>query len=275
MRGGAALARDCENVGQSCRSDWRAIVGNCQGQYVTSRADTEISAAVSAMWAATEPKACTRIFRRVIATFEIDTFASGEVDLAHLDRTVFYAVEWGEAFRKFYMKSGLLRRDPIVEALKRRRTPFTWSDLRRDRTLGTLGSEALALCAKNGWTEGLAVPIPRGGQRFGLVTLACQRRDFRADEKSLLTMLMLGYHERLRNLAPKYGFAMPPVGLTRREIDCLQLIARGTTDRDIGRKLGISQTTAHEHCETAKKKLKVSTRAEAVAIAVSLAIVGP
>ena len=73
-----------------------------------------------------------------------------------------------------------LRRDPIVEAVKRRHTPFTWSDLRRDRTLGTLGSEALALCAQNGWTEGLAVPIPRGDRRFGLIAVACQRRDFHA-----------------------------------------------------------------------------------------------
>jgi two-component system nitrate/nitrite response regulator NarL len=60
-----------------------------------------------------------------------------------------------------------------------------------------------------------------------------------------------------------------------REIDCLRLIARGATDREVGRKLGISQSTAHEHFERAKKKLKVSSRAEAIAIAVSLAIVAP
>ena len=188
---------------------------------------------------------------------------------------MFYAVNWPEEFRKFYLHSGLMRRDPIVAALQRRRTPFTWSDLRRDRTLGTLGSEGLALCAENGWTEGLAVPIPRGGRRVGLITIACQRRDFDPDEKAQLTTLMLGFHERVRSLAPVHGFAAPPLGLTQREIECLRLIARGASDREIGRKLGIAQTTAHEHCETAKRKLKVSTRAEAVALAVSLAIIAP
>jgi DNA-binding CsgD family transcriptional regulator len=63
--------------------------------------------------------------------------------------------------------------------------------------------------------------------------------------------------------------------LTRREIEALRLIARGATDRDVARKLGISPSTAHEHFEKAKRKLKVSTRAEAIAIAVSLAIVAP
>jgi DNA-binding CsgD family transcriptional regulator len=86
-------------------------------------------------------------------------------------------------------------------------------------------------------------------------------------------MLSYCFHERLRNLVPKYGFAAPPVGLTKREIDALQLIARGATDRDVARKLGISPSTAHEHFEKAKRKLKVSTRAEAIAIAVSLAII--
>ena len=119
------------------------------------------------------------------------------------------------------------------------------------------------------------MPIPRGNLRFGLIGLTCRRNAFTATEKSLLTMLSLCVHERLRNLAPKHGFAIPPLGLTKREIDCLRLIARGATDRVVGKRLGISQSTAHEHVETAKKKLKVSTRAQAVAVAVSLAIVTP
>ena len=76
------------------------------------------------------------------------------------------------------------------------------------------------------------------------------------------------------NCAPRRN-SFTTCGLTKREIDCLRLIARGITDREVGKKLGISTSTAHEHFETAKKKLKASTRAEATAIAVSLAIVAP
>jgi LuxR family transcriptional regulator, quorum-sensing system regulator BjaR1 len=242
---------------------------------VHRQTDFDIANAVSAVSAAPDPKACSRIFRKAIAAFNIDTFACGEVDLTALERTVFYAVGWPDALRKLYVEAGLLQRDPLVESLKGNPAPFTWSELRKDQKLLAFGSKALRVFGENGWTEGFAVPIPRGNERFGLVSLACRRRVLHDDEKPLLAMLSYCFHERLRNLAPEHGFAIPPVGLTKREIDALRLIARGATDRDIAHKLGISPSTAHEHVEKAKGKLKVSTRAEAIAIAVSLAIVAP
>jgi LuxR family transcriptional regulator, quorum-sensing system regulator BjaR1 len=229
---------------------------------------------VSEILAAPDPQSGSRIYRKALATFDVDSFAVGEVDLSELERTVFYAIGWPDSFRKFYVEAGLVHRDPVVDALKHWHTPFTWSELRKDRKLSILGTEALQVLYDHGWTEGLGVPIPRGNLRFGLIGLACRRKAFTAIEKSLLTMLSLCFHERLRNLAPKHGFALPPLGLTKREIDCLRLIARGASDRVVGTKLGISQSTAHEHFETAKKKLKASTRAEAI-VAVSLAIVAP
>jgi LuxR family transcriptional regulator, quorum-sensing system regulator BjaR1 len=230
---------------------------------------------VSAILAAPDPQSCSRVYRRALAEFDVDSFAVGEVDLSALERTVFYSIGWPDSFRKFYVEAALVHRDPVVEGLRHRQAPFTWSELRRDRKLSILGTEALQVLYDNGWTEGLAVPIPRGNLRFGLIGLTCRRKAFTTTEKSLLTMLSLCAHERLRNLAPKHGFAIPPLGLTKREIDCLRLMARGATDRMVGKKLGISQSTAHEHFETAKKKLKASTRAETIALAVSLAIVAP
>jgi LuxR family quorum sensing-dependent transcriptional regulator len=229
----------------------------------------------SAILAAPDPKACSQIFKKAVATFQVDTFACGEVDLEVRERTVLYVIGWPESWRKFYMSSGLMQRDPLLDELPRRQTAFTWSELRLDRKLSVLGSEALQLIAQNGWTEGLAVPIPHGKHRCGLVSLACRRGPFSVEEKSLLTMLSLCFHNRLRNLASVHGFAMPPVGLSKREIECLKLIARGATDRSVAKELGVSLSTAHEFFEKAKKKLKVSTRAEAVAIAVALGIVSP
>jgi LuxR family transcriptional regulator, quorum-sensing system regulator BjaR1 len=191
------------------------------------------------------PNSARASIDKALATFDVDSFAVGEVDLSALERTVFYSIGWPDSWRKFYTESGLVQRDPVVEALKHRHTPFTWSELRKDRKLSILGTEALQVLYDHGWTEGLGVPIPRGNLRFGLIGLACRRKAFNATEKSLLTMLSLCFHERLRNLAPKHGFAIPPLGLTRREIECLRLIARGATDRVVGKKLGISQSTAH------------------------------
>ena len=96
------------------------------------RTDFDIANAVSAISAAPDPKACSRIFRKAIAAFKIDAFASGEVDLAAPERTVFYAIGWPDTWHKFYVGAGVILRDPVVNALKHRHGPFTWSELWRD-----------------------------------------------------------------------------------------------------------------------------------------------
>jgi len=52
--------------------------------------------------------------------------------------------------------------------------------------------------------------------------------------------------------------------LTPRELEVLQMLATGLTNRDIGRQLFISETTAKFHVGNILRKLGVSRRAEAV-----------
>jgi two-component system response regulator DevR len=55
--------------------------------------------------------------------------------------------------------------------------------------------------------------------------------------------------------------------LTDREREVLQLLARGMSNRDIGKKLFISETTAKFHVGNIMRKLQAARRAEAVYIA--------
>ena len=82
--------------------------------------DANIADSVSSLIIAPDPKACSKIFEEAIAPFDIDAFACGEVDLAELGRTDFYAITWPDDWRKFYMSSGTLERDPLLEALRYR-----------------------------------------------------------------------------------------------------------------------------------------------------------
>jgi DNA-binding NarL/FixJ family response regulator len=54
-----------------------------------------------------------------------------------------------------------------------------------------------------------------------------------------------------------------PGGLTRREVDVLQLAARGLTTRQIADRLVISPKTADHHIQHIYGKIDVSTRAAA------------
>ena len=227
----------------------------------------------TAIGTARTPAACARVFLDVLSPYGIDTFACGEIDTAVKERAVFFVIEWPKAWRDFYMNSGMLDRDPVVEGLGRQTAPFSWSELRADKRLSMVGREALLLVAEHGWTECLVVPIPRGGTRLGLVSLVGRRPPFSAEEKSVLALLSVSLHERVRELAPRHGFPVAPAGLTTREIECLALIARGHTDRDIGDVLGIAPATAREHFENARRKPKTGSRPETIAVAVSLGII--
>ena len=100
---------------------------------MSRRTDVNIANAVSAISAAPDPRACSRIFRKAVAAFKVNSFASGEVDLAVPERTVFYVIAWPDTYRRFYFGNGLNLRDPLLDALKGRHEPLTWSELQLDR----------------------------------------------------------------------------------------------------------------------------------------------
>ena len=214
-----------------------------------------------------------RVFRACIAPFGFVTYACGELDLGDRDRSVYYLVDWPEAWRSFYLKSKLIERDPVIDSLAYRHEPFTWTDLRRDRKFGTAGREALKLLAENGWVEGLVVPLPSGGGRVGLVSLVAREAKCDADARAYLSLASIGLHVCAKSLVAREPFAIRPAGLTDREIECVRLVAKGKSDAAVAQTLGVSRSTAHEFIEKAKRRLKAHTRMEMTAIAVALGIV--
>ncbi|UAJ09624.1 helix-turn-helix transcriptional regulator [Glacieibacterium megasporae] len=203
----------------------------------------------------------------------LDTFACGEVDLADRDRTVFYIIDWPDAWTRFYVGTGMIDRDPLVDALATRRDPFTWTDLRADRALARAGGAALDAAAAAGWVDGLVVPLPTVGTRAGLVSMVGHREIADPALRAYLCLIATCLQSYVRTLVAKHGFAMPPMGLTEREIASLRLVARGKSDAAIASELGVAVSTAHEFVEKAKRRLKARTRAEMVATAASFGII--
>jgi len=182
-------------------------------------------------------------------------------------------MEWPERWRAYYLQSGLLHHDPLIDALPVMGATFTWDELRARRALTAAGTEALNKIAAEGWVDGLVVSIHRAGTHYGLVSLVTLNHHITSVEKKHLEAVSLVFHERLRLLVPKEGFRLPPAGLTPREIDCIKLIAEGLSDITAGERLGIRGSTVHQHAERAKMKLEARNRAELVALAVGYGIV--
>jgi DNA-binding NarL/FixJ family response regulator len=69
--------------------------------------------------------------------------------------------------------------------------------------------------------------------------------------------------------------AHPDVGLTRRETDVLQLLAGGSSNREISRQLYLSEKTVKAHLAAVFRKLGVSNRTQAAMAAVAMGMGTP
>jgi DNA-binding CsgD family transcriptional regulator len=169
-------------------------------------------------------------------------------------------------------EAGFVDRDPILNALQVRRGAFSFNDIHRDPRFSRVDRDMLRAAAENGWARGLAVPIARGGTRFGLVTLIGRgQKEFEQSQRTFLCLISECPLIRIRSLGAEVDY-VAPAGMSRREIEAARSVALGFSDEEIGAKLGISASTAHHHVESARSHLKARTRAHLTALCVSLGI---
>lgn len=74
-------------------------------------------------------------------------------------------------------------------------------------------------------------------------------------------------------IAARLADRMSRSSLTPREHQILEMLAKGLTNKDIGRVLGISENTARNHVNSIIEKLQVSDRTEAVTTAIQQGII--
>jgi two-component system nitrate/nitrite response regulator NarL len=60
--------------------------------------------------------------------------------------------------------------------------------------------------------------------------------------------------------------------LSSRELEILRGIARGSSNKEIGRELGIAETTVKVHVQNVLRKLQVTTRVHAAVLATEIGL---
>ncbi len=178
----------------------------------------------------------------------------------------FFFNNWPAEWLRIYNENDFFPADPFVEEARRSMTSFLWSEVEHQRPLTPRGKEIYRMGHEFGWCEVIGIPIhgPAGYQ--GFVSLASMEDiTLTFVDRACLDMTARVIHERCRK---EIGFGMMPEDtpkLTARELECMQWVGLGKTDWEIAQVLGISASTVHFHVEGAKKKLGLSSRAEAVA----------
>lgn len=167
----------------------------------------------------------------------------------------------------------LVGSDPVHHACRRTNIGFAWEQLPHFTPVGNAEREVLARARRFGIGDGFTVPINIPGEPPGSCTFAV-RCGTDLPRERLLNAEQLGAHafHAARRLA---GFPMRGAcpRLSRRERQCLRLLAAGKTDWEIGTILGVSPETVRQYLKHARAAYGVASRAQLVACGLRDALV--
>jgi LuxR family transcriptional regulator, quorum-sensing system regulator CciR len=155
--------------------------------------------------------------------------------------------------------------DPVHLASRRANSGFSWSELGSLIRLEGRHKQILARSRRHGLGEGFTVPANVPGEPAASCSFAVRAgSEIPADR--LHCAELVGAHalraaRRLRGLSEP----RPRPRLSRREVQCLRLVAMGKTDWEISCILGLSVETAHQYVKRARAAYDTVSRAQLVA----------
>jgi LuxR family quorum-sensing system transcriptional regulator CciR len=165
--------------------------------------------------------------------------------------------------------------DPVLMTAAQSYAPFLWSDIPRMTALTPAQIRFMDSVHAAGVGAAVTVPIHRArdadqGGSYSVFAGCCSFM-MKAGIALPLSSLAAAHYvgalafdaaENLRR-SQTHGEPRGPQ-LTPRQHDCVVLVAQGKSDWEIGRLLGISESTVHKHIEDAKRRFCVSTRIQLV-----------
>ena len=205
-------------------------------------------------------------FQRSLETLGFRYFACcSHVDPLHPPRRTVvlhsYPREWERCFSELQFHEI----DPVFLHAERTYAPFFWDRPEFRADLTPPQQEILEEGARLGVAHGYTVPI-HSVAATGLVRASCSVVPDSAviDRRSYFSVRLMStylYQAASRDTDAPVAAVSP---LSRRERQCLELAAQGKSDWVAGRLLNISERTVHNHIESAKRRLGVATRVQAI-----------
>lgn len=168
---------------------------------------------------------------------------------------------------------GLIGADPVHHACARTNIGFAWFELPSLVPIGSKGREIFERSRRFDIGEGFTVPVNVPGEPAGSCSFAT-RAGAELPAERLLCAEQIGAHAfRAARRIHGYPASARCPHLSRRERQCVRLLAAGKTDWEIAAILGISVETAHQYVKRARAAYDVVSRAQLVACGLRDAVV--
>jgi LuxR family quorum-sensing system transcriptional regulator CciR len=170
-----------------------------------------------------------------------------------------YPPRWAD----FYDGNALGISDPVHRASHVTSVGFCWSRIPGMIPLTAGDERVLALGREEGIGDGFTVPAHVPGEARGSCSFANEAgRPMPMDKLPLAQLAGAFAFEAARRLWVPRGHlnALGGAPLTDRQRDCVLWLARGKTDWEIGKILGVTEETVKRHVKLARERLGVSKR---------------
>jgi LuxR family quorum-sensing system transcriptional regulator CciR len=221
----------------------------------------------------TDAVAFGSLLERAAKALGFDYFAlvHHHINLAKTTPDTIHLYNYPDAWVGTIIERGYFSDDPMLAAAQKTVVGFLWTDIGRLIELTARHKEILRAAGDAGMGEGFTTPANVPGESYGSCSFGTRFG------RSVPQVVVPAAHyvgcfafETARKLVrmnqQQAEIPQPEerAELTQRQFDCVLLAARGKSDWDIGKLLGISSETAHKHIEGAKRRYNATSRTQLI-----------
>ena len=190
-------------------------------------------------------------YRYFALTQHVDIRTTGDAIRLHN-----YPGGWAEWFDQ----QSLGKSDPVHRASNLTSVGFSWSRLPEMLVLSPADERVLAAARKEGIGDGFTVPAHVPGEAHGSCSFAHSPGEPLSSEDFAVLQLVgaFAFEAARRIRRDRHGAAV--ISLTDRQRECVVWAARGKSDWEIARILGVSHETVIEHLRHARERYGVGKR---------------
>lgn len=190
-------------------------------------------------------------------------------DLRHMDDGELVALwNYPEAWVEVYHERNIVANDPVLIASQRTNVGFVWEDMGSLIKITPLHRAITEETRRAGLAQGFTVPAHIPGEANGSCNFAVRTGRTLPRHNLPMAQLVGSFaFQAARAMVEKARRQQLPVTTRRlgnRQLECIALVARGKTDWEIGRILGISELTVRRHLTLAKEHYAVASRVQVV-----------
>jgi LuxR family quorum-sensing system transcriptional regulator CciR len=175
--------------------------------------------------------------------------------------------DYPQAWVDQYVSDAIVANDPILLASQRMNVGFEWETVADLVKLTRKHREVLERAQNAGLKNGFTVPANVPGELNGSCNFAVQaHHQIKRSNFAMAQLVGAFAFQAARELVAKMRDLkdFEPPKLTDRQLECIVLVARGKTDWEIGKILGISEETVKMHLRNAREAYGVPKRIQVV-----------